>query len=177
MMRNEMNLVNQDIIVMKQRNYKYTFNRIYTLVNPIEIIYAYSEYRICYLIMKNGEIHKFYKKLDELEKELNEILPEFVRIRKRFIVNRYFINSYNRSHVTLKNGKVLPIGKDYYKQMQQKFLERYVITPENDFPEVTNEEYRAEFQKIFESIDDNRILRYFYIFITDKLRRTVTETV
>ena len=37
--------------------------------------------------------------------------------------------------------------------------------------EMTNEEYRVELEKIFDSIDDNRILRYFYIFVSEKLKR------
>jgi hypothetical protein len=31
--------------------------------------------------------------------------------------------------------------------------------------EMTNEEYRVELGKMFKSVDDNRILRYFYIYI------------
>lgn len=42
---------------------------------------------------------------------------------------------------------------------------------EDDVLEMTNEEYREELEKIFDSIDDNRILRYFYIFVSEKLKR------
>lgn len=31
--------------------------------------------------------------------------------------------------------------------------------------EMTNEEYRIELRKIFDSVDSNRILRYFYILL------------
>lgn len=37
--------------------------------------------------------------------------------------------------------------------------------------EMTNEEYRLELEKIFKSVDDNRILRYFYIYVSEKLKR------
>lgn len=37
---------------------------------------------------------------------------------------------------------------------------------------MTNDEYRAALKEIFDEIDDNKILRYFYIFITRKLKRT-----
>ncbi len=37
--------------------------------------------------------------------------------------------------------------------------------------EMTNEEYREELEKIFDSIDDNRLLRYFFIFVSEKLKR------
>lgn len=36
---------------------------------------------------------------------------------------------------------------------------------------MTNEEYREKLSKIFGGIDDNRILRYFYIFVSEKLKR------
>lgn len=39
--------------------------------------------------------------------------------------------------------------------------------------EMTNEEYRAELEKIFDGIDDNRLLRYFYIFVSEKLKRVL----
>lgn len=37
--------------------------------------------------------------------------------------------------------------------------------------EMTNEEYRTELQKIFDEVEDNRMLRYFYIFVSEKLKR------
>lgn len=43
----------------------------------------------------------------------------------------------------------------------------------DDVLEMTNEEYREELEKIFDSIDDNRILRYFYIFVSEKLKRVL----
>lgn len=44
---------------------------------------------------------------------------------------------------------------------------------EDEVLEITNEEYRDALRKIFENIDDNRILRYFYIFVSEKLKRVL----
>lgn len=44
---------------------------------------------------------------------------------------------------------------------------------EDDVLEMTNEEYREELERIFDSIDDNRLLRYFYIFVSEKLKRVL----
>lgn len=41
----------------------------------------------------------------------------------------------------------------------------------NTLEEMTNEEYRDELEKMFISIDNNRLLRYFYIFVSEKLKR------
>jgi len=36
---------------------------------------------------------------------------------------------------------------------------------------MTNEEYRKELGKIFDTVESNQILRYFYIFVSEKLKR------
>lgn len=41
---------------------------------------------------------------------------------------------------------------------------------QRDCKSMTNEEYREELRKIFESIEDNYILRWFYRFITEKIK-------
>ena len=40
-----------------------------------------------------------------------------------------------------------------------------------DYVEMTNEEYREELKKMFDGVDNNRMLRYFYIFVSEKLKR------
>lgn len=37
-------------------------------------------------------------------------------------------------------------------------------------PEMTNEEYRIELDRMFEELDDNRLLRYFYVFVSEKIK-------
>ncbi len=37
--------------------------------------------------------------------------------------------------------------------------------------EMTNEEYRVELDRMFGELDDNRLLRYFYIFVSEKIKR------
>ena len=44
---------------------------------------------------------------------------------------------------------------------------------EDNVLEMTNEEYREELRKIFDGIDDNMLLRYFYIFVSEKLKRVL----
>lgn len=41
---------------------------------------------------------------------------------------------------------------------------------EDEVLEMTNEEYREELNKIFSDIHENYKLRWFYVFITEKLR-------
>ena len=42
-----------------------------------------------------------------------------------------------------------------------------------EYEYMTNEEYRKELNKKFENIEDNRILRYFYIYVSEKLKRVL----
>ena len=37
--------------------------------------------------------------------------------------------------------------------------------------EMTNEEYRIELDRMFGELDNNRLLRYFYIFVSEKIKR------
>ena len=40
-----------------------------------------------------------------------------------------------------------------------------------EYPEMESNEYRMEIQKVIDCIDDNRLLRYLYIFISEKAKR------
>ena len=54
-----------------------------------------------------------------------------------------------------------------------RFLDERVVTMDErkaNVLEMTNEEYRRELANIFENIHENYILRWFYRFITEKLR-------
>lgn len=42
-----------------------------------------------------------------------------------------------------------------------------------DVLEMTNEEYREALGKMFFDVDDNKVLRYFYIFVSEKLKRVL----
>lgn len=48
-------------------------------------------------------------------KNIGNQLPEkdFIRIHRSFIIQRSKVRSFNKREVILKNGKVLPIGRQY----------------------------------------------------------------
>ena len=39
------------------------------------------------------------------------------------------------------------------------------------YDEMTNEEYQEGLNRMFGMLEDNRLLRYFYIFVAEKLKR------
>lgn len=106
----------------KKPRYEYVFNKNHTVINPEDILYAYSDNRVCCLVMKNGEEHRFYKKLDQLENELEEIYLVFVRTSKSYLVNRNYIKSFNRKHVRTRGRDILPVSRSRYEQMRAKLL-------------------------------------------------------
>lgn len=44
----------------------------------------------------------------------------------------------------------------------------------NDYPEMTAEQYREQIASVLEKVESIRILRFFYIFIFEKLNRMYT---
>lgn len=63
--------------------------------------------------------------------------------------------------------KIEESGKQYQDMSDAEYIEgRYL--------EMANEEYRLELNKIFSKIDDDRLLRYFYIFVLEKLKRVLS---
>lgn len=77
-----------------------------------DILYAYSERRLVYLVTRNSE-YPFYKKLDELEKQLD---TSFVRIHQRYLVYAKAVSKITAGTVEIekKEGIVtLPISRAF----------------------------------------------------------------
>lgn len=55
----------------------------------------------------------------------------------------------------------------------EKGAKNYIMHESTKDIKMTNEEYREELRKLFDDIDDNRILRYFYIFVSKKIAKSM----
>lgn len=88
------------------------------MVESIEYIEGLSEY------VKIHTAERIYVPFASL-KELADQLPstKFIRIHKSYIISLAHITSYNHQSVTLKNGKVLPVGRSY----KSTFLSRVTM--------------------------------------------------
>lgn len=40
----------------------------------------------------------------------------------------------------------------------------------DEYPEMTNEEYKKKLTELFADIEENQILRFFYIFANEKMK-------
>lgn len=105
------------------KKYEIEYKGIHTIVRPCEIIYAYSRSRKCNFVMDGNETLTFYKKLDDLEKEINEIYPHFVRVNKSFLVNYIHIRAVRKYSVIMDNGDELSISRAYRDGSVSKIFE------------------------------------------------------
>lgn len=45
------------------------------------------------------------------------------------------------------------------------------VSAMNNYPELTAEQYREKISEVFSKVESEKILRYFYIFVFEKLAR------
>ena len=69
-----------------------------------------------------GNVYKFYKKLDDVEKEisLNYNIP-FIRIHKSYLVNFYQIRKVGYTEIETKDGDILKISDTYKKDVRSRY--------------------------------------------------------
>lgn len=71
------------------------------------------------LFYTNQGTFSIYKKLDDLEEELNNL--GFVRCHLSFLVNMSYISRISSYVLTLKNGKEISVPKARYPQVKRKY--------------------------------------------------------
>lgn len=99
--------------------------RIYTIktnggimpVDTNDILYFSSLRKQICIKFKNGDEEIFYKRLDELEKELKETSPEsarhFLRIHQSYYINLNFVKNFKSNSVLMKNYEQINVGEKY----------------------------------------------------------------
>lgn len=73
------------------------------------IFYLESRNHKVVLYLKEGEL-EYYAKIGDLEEELQ---GQFYRIHRGYLVNLSYVEGYDKTEVTLVNGKRLPLSKKY----------------------------------------------------------------
>lgn len=73
--------------------------------------------------LDNGEIKRLhiYGRLDEIETELS--FYGFIRIHKSYLVNMKYISKIENYKATLKTGDVLPIPREKFKTVKERYFE------------------------------------------------------
>lgn len=87
-----------------------------------EIIYIESMNNSISIVLKN-EIYVVRKKLGEIEKEINELTEDFVRIHRGYIVNLSKVKKHHGNEVLMTNDYQLPISRSALNEFKKKLFD------------------------------------------------------
>lgn len=93
-------------------NYVFRFRDITYSVKLCEVLYFVSDRRVIRIYMENGDVYKFYKKLDDLEEQLKRFTTRFLRIHKSYLVNGNQILQFHPKFVVMRNKQQLSISAE-----------------------------------------------------------------
>jgi len=105
-------------------SYLYTFKSegIVHNISLKDVKYLESKHRIIVVHMKDGSTLQFYNKLDDVELEIENICPYFVRISKSFYINLLFMISFSNNNVIIRNEESLSITHKYKSEAMKKIF-------------------------------------------------------
>ena len=113
---NRLHYIKQEFI------YSYKYYGVTYSINLKDVMYFESQHRIINIYFSDHTVKKFYGKLDDVEKEVEEMFPYFLRVNQS-----YYINYNHVSHITTKsvviNNLSLTIGKKYKETYENKLEE------------------------------------------------------
>ncbi len=91
-----------------------------------EIRYFQSDKRLIYVWTTNSDAaaspYMFYGKLQKVEETVSRYKLKFLRLRKSFLVNVEFIVEYAADRVSLNDGTVIEISKNYKPAVREYYI-------------------------------------------------------
>lgn len=105
--------INQDCF------YKFSFNGLGSQINLKDVVYFESRHRIIQIrhIKENGL--RFYDKLDNVEKKIENIYPYFVRINKSYYVNKNYVTKVSATYICIDDMSI-KISAKYKDNIKRK---------------------------------------------------------
>ncbi|MBQ2937090.1 MAG: response regulator transcription factor [Lachnospiraceae bacterium] len=88
-----------------------------------DVLYFSSDKRVIRVVMQDGDEYFFYKKLDEIEKQMEKYNCKFIRIHKSYLVNGRQILQYHPKFVMMRNKERLPISSEKRNAVVQYHME------------------------------------------------------
>lgn len=101
--------------------FEYNFNKVTKKIPTKNIMYFESSRRVISIYSKEGN-DKFYGKLNNIEKQLDEGKIHFLRIHQSYLVNYRYIKNISFSKVVLLDGTELQISADRRKSIRKKCM-------------------------------------------------------
>lgn len=100
--------------------YKYKSNGITHYVDLNKVLYFESQHRIINIYCTEGSVQQFYAKLDDVEKDIDEIYPCFLRANKSYFVNFNYITNSPKAIVSI-SGLEIKVSRKYKQTFDEKF--------------------------------------------------------
>lgn len=82
----------------------------------------YLEVQRNYVTVHGAEAYTVKKTLNELEGELDE---RFCRTGRSYIVNLLFVKKITKTQVVLKDGKEIPLSRNFYEKMNRAMIQYF----------------------------------------------------
>lgn len=82
----------------------------------------YLEVQRNYVTVHGAEAYTVKKTLNELEEELDE---SFCRTGRSYIVNLLFVKRITKAQVVLKDGKEIPLSRNFYEKMNRAMIQYF----------------------------------------------------
>lgn len=110
----------RQLIEKYEQVFEFSYNKAIERLHIKNIIYFTSEARRIKIITID-QCREFYGKLSEVE---NQYSPNFIRIHKSYLVNRYYISEYTYENIRLFNGELLNITRQYRNEVRKSLMKR-----------------------------------------------------
>ena len=104
-----------DIITANAFYYEFKSNKDYYRILLSDIMYFQSQKRLIYIHMNDGEILKYYDKINCIQEKLADTKADFWRIHHSILVNSKYVKRKAFNHIELVNGEILTISEDKRK--------------------------------------------------------------
>lgn len=104
-----------------------------------EVICITAFNKKCLIVKSDGEEKRLNISLKVLYEKVESI--GFIRCHKSFVVNSDYIESFNKSNCILKNGKMLPLGRKYFKEFKRIMYNKWFMEKLNHVERRKNNEY------------------------------------
>ena len=111
----------------KEEIFEYTYKKVPYKILVSKIRYFESDKREVNLYNTDG-VYSFYKKLDEVEAQLEQMNIKFLRISKSYLVNMNYVKEFRFEKVVMDDGKELKIGPRYKDKVRKSYIELIKIS-------------------------------------------------
>ena len=106
----------------KEEIFEYTYKKAPYKILVNKIRYFESGKRQVNLYSTDG-VSSFYKKLDEVEAQLEQMNIKFLRISKSYLVNVNYVKEFRYEKVVMDDGKEFKIGPRYKDKIRKSYIE------------------------------------------------------